>query len=120
MNDNTALALKTYKEALEKCALAEMKTYKASCDIKTYTDTFKAISVTPFIHIDQFEIAPMLVLEFSNAEGETVLLNFADASVVSDHYDRDAILKSIENLSAYEEYDLSLLKELVDKIHIEV
>lgn len=118
MTENTALALKTYKKVLQDSKLVEMHEYKVNCEIKTYTDTFKAISVKPFIHIDQFEIAPMLVLEFIDESGNSVFLNFADSNCVIDHYDKEAILKSLENLSAYEEYDISLFNEALDKINI--
>ena len=120
MTENTLKALKIYKASLSKNNLEEGKTYKINYNLKSFTgETFQAKTVKPMIFIDSFEVSPVLLLEFSGQNNnEEGFISFSEPSIILDKYDRDSILTKVENIQESDNYNPSLLKEILKKIGV--
>ena len=119
MTENTINALKVYKTILSKNKIEEGKSYKVDYELKSFTgEAFKAYLVKATIFIDNFEIAPMILFEFFGGENKSGIISFADPKLVIDHYDKDAIRSSFDELIESEQYDISLIKDAIKKINL--
>mgnify|MGYP006956012010 CR=1 FL=1 len=120
MTDNTANAIKAYKTFLTKNKLKEAKEYSVDFELKSYLDKDKISKVKPMIVIDSFELSPMIMFECYNDKGLVGSFGFADSKYILDKYDKDGIITNIENDICTHDYDVKLVKDILDKIKIKL